>query len=102
MTTWRQTREYRLWKVGVIRRDKACVVCGTRNNRQAHHLNSASYFEGERVDVENGVCLCKDCHTNFHTNFKRSFREKCTKYDFNNFLSLVTYIKGSVCSDTET
>jgi predicted restriction endonuclease len=90
---WRRSREYRIWRVKVIRRDKRCVICGSIKDRNAHHLNHATYFPEERFDVDNGVCLCRECHTQFHTNFKRSFREKCTKYDFENFKCLVSYFK---------
>jgi 5-methylcytosine-specific restriction endonuclease McrA len=89
---WRNTREYRVWRALVIRRDKRCVVCNSLQNRQAHHKNSASYFPDDRFDPENGVCLCRKCHTDFHTNFKRSFREKCTKYDYDNFITLLENI----------
>ena len=88
---WRNTRDYRSFRVKVIRRDKRCVVCGSNKNRTAHHLNSGSYFTNERFCLDNGVCLCYGCHVNFHTNFKRSYREKCTRYDFDNFLVLSRY-----------
>ena len=92
-TDWRSSREYRIWRVTVILRDKTCQICGkgTKDGivRHAHHLNSASYFIDERFDPENGVCLCSVCHINFHTNYKRSYRTKCTKYDFANMLSFV-------------
>jgi hypothetical protein len=88
-TNWRNTRDYRVWRALVIRRDKRCVMCDALQGRQAHHKNSASYFPEERFDTGNGVCLCRKCHTDFHTNFKRSFREKCTKYDYDNFIMLV-------------
>lgn len=94
MKNWRQTRAYRLWRVKVIRRDKVCQLCGSIKHRQSHHLDCASYFPKKRYDIENGICLCKDCHMQFHTNYKRSFRQKCTKYDWDNFMSLVKYIKG--------
>lgn len=74
-----------------MRRDKECTVCGSKKGRVAHHKNSASYFEEERYDTDNGVCLCGLCHMNFHNNFKRSTKEKCTKYDFHNFLCLSKY-----------
>ena len=90
---WRNTREYRVWRAKVIRRDKRCAVCGSIKNRNAHHLNHAAYFPKERFDADNGICLCKNCHIQFHTNYKRSFRQKCTKYDFTNFISLVKYFK---------
>ena len=60
--------------------------------RQAHHKNSGSYFEEERFDLDNGVTLCSPCHIKFHCDFKRSFREKCTEYDFNNFIALSSYL----------
>jgi 5-methylcytosine-specific restriction endonuclease McrA len=91
---WRNTRDYRVWRANVIRRDKRCQICGSLQNRQAHHKNHATYFPEERFDEDNGVCLCKDCHIQFHNNFKRSNRTKCTKYDFENFKDLVTYLKG--------
>ena len=97
MSDWRNSREYRVWRVRVIRRDKVCQVCGSLQNRNAHHLNHATYFKDERFNVENGVCLCRSCHTQFHTNFKRSFRTKCTAYDFRNFVALMSYAKERLC-----
>ena len=88
---WRQSREYRLWRVLVIRRDKVCQVCGSRQNRHAHHIESASYNKELRFVVDNGVCLCKNCHTQYHTNFNRSYRVKTTRYNFENFISLMRY-----------
>ena len=57
---WRKAREYRLWRIAVIRKDKRCVVCGSIKHRQAHHLNNGSYFKEERFDVDNGVVLKDD------------------------------------------
>ena len=93
MAKWRRRKEYRVWRVKVIRRDGCCVICGTRKSRQAHHLDHAMYFKEKRYDVDNGVTLCRWCHINFHTNFKRSFRVKSTKYDFENFKVLMEYAK---------
>jgi predicted restriction endonuclease len=90
---WRNTRDYRIWRAKIVRRDKRCVVCGSIKNRQAHHLNAGSYFPNDRFKIDNGVCLCSSCHIQFHNNFKNSFREKCTKKDFLNFIDLVKYLK---------
>jgi len=89
MASWRNTRDYRVWRIKVIRRDKVCQICGSIKGRQAHHMNSASYFPDERFDVENGICLCSSCHSMFHNSYKRSYRQKCTKEDFANFLELL-------------
>ena len=96
--SWRNTKEYHEWRKKVINRDKKCVVCGTDKHLTAHHMDHASYFKDERFDVDNGVTLCGQCHMNFHNNYKRSYRVKCTKYDFHNFMSLVSYFKKDVCN----
>jgi len=93
-TNWRNSREYRIWRALVIRRDVRCVACGSIKNRHAHHKNSAIYFPEERFNVDNGVCLCSKCHTDFHTNFKRSYRVKATEYDFENFMTLIKNVCG--------
>ena len=93
MKNWRTTKEYRRWKVRVVRRDKRCLICGSIKNRNAHHVNHATYFIDQRFDEDNGICLCRNCHTNFHCNYLRSFRVKCERYDFNNFISLLKYLK---------
>jgi len=92
MSRRKHTKADRYWRIGVIRRDKICQCCGSRKNRQAHHLNCYSYFPDERTDIDNGITLCRSCHTQFHTNFKRSFKTKCTRYDFENFMSLYLYV----------
>ena len=84
-------RKYRIWRVKIIRRDKCCILCGSKKRKSAHHLNSWSYFPDERYDLDNGVCLCANCHITFHTDFKRSYRQKCTKYDFRNYIALIHY-----------
>jgi len=92
MVEWRRTKEYRLWKIAVIRRDKQCVICGSKVGRHAHHINHATYFPDQRFDVDNGVCLCDKCHMNFHCNFMRSYRSKCERADFLNYIVLIQYI----------
>lgn len=92
-SSWRYSREYRIWRVLVIRRDKVCQVCGTNQNRQAHHINHATYFIDLRFVVDNGITLCSKCHIQLHTNFKNSTREKCTSKDLYNFLDLTSHYK---------
>jgi 5-methylcytosine-specific restriction endonuclease McrA len=90
---WRNSTEYHKWRNSVINRDKKCVICGATEHLTAHHMNHDSYFKDQRFDVNNGVTLCSKCHMNFHNNFKRSYRQKCTKYDFDNFKVLAEYFK---------
>lgn len=90
---WRNTKAYRIWRDAVIDRDKCCQTCGATENLHVHHKNHATYFPDERFDVNNGVTQCEDCHSNYHNNYHRSNRVKCTKHDFENFLSLVRYLR---------
>ena len=85
---WRNTRDYRVWRAQVIRRDGVCQACGSSVRRVAHHINSGSYFPYIRYDLDNGVCLCKDCHKAIHCDFKPSYRAKVTHNDWYNYLSL--------------
>lgn len=91
MSSWRNSREYRIWRAIVIRRDKVCVICSNREGRHAHHIESAAYNVDLRFDPENGACLCSRCHIEYHTNFNRSYRVKTTRYNFENFKSLMKY-----------
>ena len=91
---WRRSRLYRLWRLLVIRRDKVCQICGSIKHRQAHHIDSGQYHPEARYDTDNGICLCSECHTQYHCNYHRSFREKTTKYDYKNFMTLVKYIRS--------
>jgi len=93
MKKWRNSREYRIWRVKVIRRDKVCVICGSRSRRAAHHLNHATYFPEQRYDLDNGVCLCGKHHMLLHTKYKRSYRTKVTKRDFEHFKILMDSAK---------
>jgi len=90
---WRKTRDYRLWRVLVIRRDKVCQCCGAGSERQAHHIEDGSHNPSLRFDVDNGITLCRGCHSQLHTNYKHSYREKTTRKDLDNFLLLVEHYK---------
>ncbi len=88
---WRKTREYRIWRVRCIRRDKKCFICCSRKHLQVHHIKNGNHHPKYRFEVNNGVTLCRNCHTNFHTNFKKSFRVKCNEDDWQNFCTLYNY-----------
>jgi hypothetical protein len=86
MTAWRRSSAYRRWRVAVLARDGCCVFCSREDTLQAHHLEDGSHNPDLRYSVDNGVALCRGCHTALHTMYKKSFREKCTQDDFINAL----------------
>lgn len=66
---FRQSRDYKTWRMSVFKRDRfACVKCkyksrGTRPaDIQADHIKSFSKFPKLRLSVKNGRTLCIPCH----------------------------------------
>jgi len=88
---WRKDHRYRQWIVFCIRRDKVCQLCGSRKKRNVHHIKNGHNHPAYRFDPENGVTLCRDCHTAFHCSYKKSFREKCGESDWYNFIEFINY-----------
>ena len=79
MANWRNTREYRIWRIGVIRKGKKCECCGSIKCRHAHHIKHATYYVSIRFDVNNGMVLCCHCHSILHNKFAGGYRKKCTE-----------------------
>ena len=75
------------WASAVKKRDNfTCQVCGSTEKPVAHHLNSYASAKDRRYDIENGVTMCRDCHTDFHTNFLENYRVPCNEQDFEDYL----------------
>lgn len=69
-----------LWKEVCKQRDGyRCQYCGSTNTLQVHHIvsrvNSSTFF-----DINNGITLCKNCHSK--VSFNPTFR-----FEFQNFLA---------------
>jgi len=89
--SWRNTREYRIWRALVVGRDKRCKICNSLQKRNAHHINHATFFPEMRFDIENGITLCSTCHSHFHNDFIGSTRKKCTRHDLNEYMRIAEY-----------
>jgi len=91
----RNSKEYRIARAKHLRKNPRCIICGTIKGRSVHHMNSLRYFKDQACDLDNLVTLCdyrsNNCHSLFHTVFKHSYREKCTKDDFKRFMKLIMY-----------
>ena len=74
---------YSEFKRAVMKRDHyMCVVCGSKKELHVHHLNSFSSDKDNRINPENGVCLCEDCHIRFHSIYGKNDNTKEQFEDF--------------------
>lgn len=64
--------EYKAFIKRVLARDNyTCFCCGNsdHNNICVHHLNSYDFDIDGRLDDNNALCLCNNCHSNFHSKY---------------------------------
>lgn len=63
-----QDYNYIKWRKDVFAKyNYTCQYCGVRGGRlSSHHVKSWSEYPELRYDVNNGLCLCYDCHMELH------------------------------------
>lgn len=88
----RKDLEYKLWREGVFSRDNwTCQKCGERGGKiTSHHVHNFADFFRLRTSIENGITLCKKCHTEFH---KIYGVKNNTKEEIEEFLKAPNYQK---------
>jgi hypothetical protein len=59
--------DYRVakWKKTILSKGK-CESCGCEEKLEAHHIIRWADYPQGRIDVNNGMCLCHECHTKEH------------------------------------
>jgi len=74
----RETREYQEWRATIFSRDnytcQACKKVGGSLN--AHHIKSYKNHISKRLDLDNGITLCVNCHRAEHKRLNAIKREK--------------------------
>lgn len=87
---FRKTYEFKEFRNKVIKRDRyTCVCCGKhKGEMNAHHLDGYNWCEEKRTDINNGVCLCKDCHELFHNIYGHGDNTREQFYEF-----LISFLK---------
>ena len=53
------------WKRAVVKRGK-CEKCGRTEHLEAHHKIPWAIYPKGRIDLNNGACLCDECHAEEH------------------------------------
>jgi len=64
----RDVHEYGKWKKTILIRDEyTCQYCGTETKTlHVHHIKSFIKYPKLRVDIDNGITLCVNCHRDVH------------------------------------
>jgi len=64
----RISRDYKAWQKAVFARDNwDCQDCGKHGGElNAHHVFGFTEFPEHRLDIWNGITLCRFCHQNTH------------------------------------
>ena len=63
-----QQEEYADWMLTVFNRDRRCKAPGCRSGSglQAHHVYPKGTYPDLRLVPDNGLTLCRDCHSKWH------------------------------------
>ena len=66
----RQQLQYVLWRDAVLQMaDYTCQTCGRRGGKlHAHHKQEFAKYPELRFCVQNGMCMCEECHRIYHGN----------------------------------
>lgn len=82
------TKEYKNWREDVYKRDNyTCLKCGQVGYiLNAHHIYAYSDFPEKRLDLDNGVTLCENCHKEFHYIYGHC---GFTENDFYNYINFM-------------
>lgn len=83
---WRSSGRWEKVKDQCIRRDGGvCLLCGTKQFLEVHHICNAKHHKSLRFILSNLATLCKGCHRTKRYSFHRwhgSNRKKSTESDF--------------------
>lgn len=76
------------FKKVVKKRDRGlCFICKSKTGIEIHHLYNFTSHNKLAGIVENGICLCKECHLAFHMSLG-GFVVSCTPQDFIDWAAL--------------
>lgn len=60
----RYSLKFDIWGLHVKQRDSyTCRRCGRKEDLHAHHIVPWKVDESKRFDLDNGITLCRTCHT---------------------------------------
>lgn len=84
---------YAEWCFKVKERDAfTCWVCRLSKSGKmvSHHLDAYHWCKELRCDIDNGVCLCENCHKGFHLKYGTKDNKR---WQFEEYLNHIIYNK---------
>lgn len=64
MMELRGCKDYYAYRQAVIQKDNGeCIVCGSQNNIEVHHIYPFALYPHDRFNPDTGVCMCKEHHS---------------------------------------
>lgn len=79
----RKASETKVWSREVMKKcNFKCVICSTNKKLQSHHLDGWNWCVNKRFDINNGVCMCLDCHNKFHKIYGKGNNTKSQFLEF--------------------
>ena len=90
------------WAENVKKRDRNCVICGSKQNLEAHHVFKVNEYDDAYLDLNNGITLCHRCHNRYHQKYGLDCNIK-NLLDLKNEITLPFHEKlikkhGNVCN----
>lgn len=68
--TLRNSDYMTFFRQSVIARDNhTCQRCGSTSRPEAHHMFPYENFEEYRLNIDSGITLCHNCHTEYHQKY---------------------------------
>lgn len=54
------------WSYAVKKRDKTCIICGSTDKINAHHIIHKKFSPELSLNINNGITLCRTHHYEVH------------------------------------
>lgn len=87
----RNYNDYYIWRKSVYERDNyICQCCGNQydHNLNAHHKDGYNWCKERRLDIDNGITLCENCHILSENSFHKIYGNgNNTEQQFNEWIN---------------